>query len=141
MTIVTWTSKLIPKEKMTIVIVDDDEAVSQAMGRLVRSHGMRAEVFTSSEDFMSKVYAKSGLAADCLILDEQMPGLTGLQVQAALRQLNIHLPVVFITAHEDPAIREKAMAAGAAAFLHKPFRDKELVRALGKAINFPQQRE
>lgn len=97
--------------------------------------------FTSSEEFISKIRANSGLAVDCVILDEQMPGLTGLQVQAALLRSNIQLPVIFITAHEDPAVREKAIAAGALAFLHKPFRDKELIGVLSELISIPPSQE
>lgn len=102
---------------------------------------MHALTFASSEDFISHVQSKPGIAADCLILDQQMPGLTGLQVQAALKQMNIQLPIVFISAHEDPAIMQQAMAAGAVAFLQKPFRNEDLVRVLHTAINLPGKRD
>jgi FixJ family two-component response regulator len=134
--LLAWVSpKLTTKQEIRIIIVDDDEAVCNALSRLIRSHAMQAKTFSSSEDFISQVQSKSGIAADCIILDQQMPGLTGLQVQAALRQLKIQLPIVFISALEDPSTEQKALAGGALAFLHKPFRDQDLIRVLKTVIN------
>lgn len=129
------------EKEISIIVVDDDEAVCRALSRLIRSHEMHAEAFTSSEDFMSWIQSKSDVTVDCLILDQQMPGLTGLQVQATLRQLNIQLPIVFISAHDDPVIEQQAMAGGAAAFLHKPCRDGDLIRVLNTVVDSPRRQE
>jgi FixJ family two-component response regulator len=118
-----------------IAIVDDDESVCRALKRLVRSLGMDADTFTSGQQFVELVEAMPSLVVDCVILDVQMPGLNGLQVQERLARSGHQYPVIFITAHEDAALREQALAAGAVGFLHKPFNDELLIKILNTALN------
>jgi len=117
-----------------IAIVDDDESVRRAIQRLVRSLGMEADIFASGQEFVDLTEAMPSFHPQCVVLDVQMPGLTGLDVQAYLVQSGIELPVIFITAHDDVGVRERAMAAGAVAFLRKPFNDELFIRTLRVAM-------
>jgi FixJ family two-component response regulator len=120
--------------KPLIAIVDDDESVCRAIKRLVRSLGMDADMFTSGQEFAELMEAMPLLQADCVILDVQMPGLGGLEVQERLAKSHSRLPVIFITAHDDLGVRERALAAGAVAFLRKPFNDDLLIKSLNEAL-------
>ena len=118
-----------------IAIVDDDESVCRALKRLVRSLGMDADTFTSGRQFIELLEAMPSLPVDCIVLDVQMPGLNGLQVQERLARTGHQYPVIFITAHDDSALREQALAAGALAFLRKPFDEELLIKILNIALN------
>jgi FixJ family two-component response regulator len=118
-----------------IAIVDDDESVCRALKRLVRSLGMDADTFPSGRQFIDLLEAMPSLRVDCVVLDVQMPGLNGLQVQEQLARSAHRIPVVFITAHDDSALREQALAAGALAFLRKPFNDELLIKILKVALD------
>ncbi len=120
--------------KPVIAIVDDDASVCKAMERLVRSLGMSASTFTSGDEFLSVVDGTPGFSPRCVILDVQMPGTNGLAVQARLLEKMPGACVVFITAYDAPGVRERALAAGAAAYLRKPFSDDVLVQILERAI-------
>ena len=121
-------------KKPLIAIVDDDESVCRALERLVRSLGMAAETYTSGTDFVEQFESLPSFHVDCVILDVQMPGLNGVEVQAHLRRIDKFVPVVFITAHEDGAARKQALAGGALAFLHKPCNDALIIRTLDAAL-------
>lgn len=95
---------------------------------------MEADTFTSGEEFIDLVEGVPWIQVRCLILDVQMPGLNGLEVQQRLAQSGKKVPVVFITAHDDDAARERALAAGAVAFLRKPFNDELLIKTLEEAL-------
>jgi FixJ family two-component response regulator len=118
-----------------IAIVDDDESVCRALKRLIRSLGMDADTFPSGRQFIELLEAMPSLRVDCVVLDVQMPGMNGLQVQQQLARSAHRIPVIFITAHDDPALREQALAAGALAFLRKPFNDELLIKILNVALN------
>jgi FixJ family two-component response regulator len=122
------------KTKPLIAIVDDDASVCRALKRLVRSLGMNAETFDSGQEFVDLVEAMPSFDADCVVLDVQMAGLNGLQVQEQLARTGSRLPVIFITAHDDIAVRERALAAGALAFLRKPFKDELFIKTLRVAL-------
>ena len=117
-----------------VAIVDDDESVCRAMKRLVRSLEMEADTFHSGTAFLELYAAMPSSRPDCLILDLQMPGMDGLEVQERLAELNSAIPIVFITAHDAPGMRERALSAGAIAYLRKPFDDELLVAALEAAL-------
>ena len=117
-----------------IAVVDDDESVCRALKRLVRTFGMDVETFGSGQAFIEAITARPSYHIDCVVLDLQMPGLNGLQVQERLSGLRRCLPVIFITAHEEPGVRERAIAAGAAAFVRKPFSDEVFIDTLRDAI-------
>ena len=114
------------KDRPIIAIVDDDDSVRRAIERLLRASGMRADSFADGEAFLRSLNGNE-TRPDCVILDVQMPGLTGLDVQA---RLGGALPIVFVTAYDEPSARTQALAAGAAAFLRKPFNDQLLVDTL-----------
>jgi FixJ family two-component response regulator len=122
------------KTKPLIAIVDDDESVCRAIGRLIRSLGMEAEAFTSGRDFIELIDAMPSFQPDCLVLDVQMPGMNGLDVQEELASRNSPLPIVFITAHDELGVRERALSAGALAFLRKPFKDELFIKTLTAAV-------
>jgi len=104
------------------------------MRRLLRSLAMDAETFSSGQQFFDLLDAMPSFKPDCLILDVQMPGMNGLEVQQRLVKSGNTIPVIFITAHDELGVREKALAAGAVAFLRKPFDDELLIKTLRQAV-------
>jgi FixJ family two-component response regulator len=120
--------------KPMIAIVDDDESVCRALKRLVRSLGMQADTFLSGQEFVDIVEAMPSFQVDCVILDVQMPTMNGLEVQRRLAVLGNRVPIIFITAHDEPGIREHVLGKGALAFLRKPFDDELFVRTLRVAL-------
>ena len=123
------------KSNPLIAIVDDDESVCRAMKRLVRSLGMAADAFTSGREFIDRVETTPAFQPDCVVLDVQMPGMNGLEVQERLANSGNRLPVIFITAHDEAGVRDRALAAGAVAFLRKPFNDELFIQTLRIALN------
>jgi FixJ family two-component response regulator len=115
-----------------ITVVDDDEAIREALQSLLRSVGLRAEVFASAEDFW---HAGPLQATDCLIVDVRMPRMSGLELQRRLAAAHCPIPLIFITAHGDAETRARALRAGAVAFLDKPFSDEVLLRAVQAALH------
>ena len=122
------------KSNPLIAIVDDDDSVCRAMSRLVRSLGMEANAFASGREFVDRIESTPSFQPDCVVLDVQMPGMNGLQVQERLASLGNPLPVIFITAHDEAGVRDRALAAGAVAFLHKPFNDELFITTLRQAL-------
>lgn len=122
------------KDRLLIAVVDDDASVCRAMKRLIRSLGMNAEAFTSGREFLDFLEAMPSFRPDCVILDIQMPGMSGLEVQEQLIQGSSSLPVIFITAHDEVGVRERALAMGALAFLRKPFNDELIIKTLNAAV-------
>jgi FixJ family two-component response regulator len=120
--------------KPRIVIVDDDESVCRAIKRLVRSLGMDAETFTSGQEFIAVLERMPSFDVDCVVLDVQLPGLNGLEVNERLAGFNSRLPVIFITAYDESGASERALASGAVAFLRKPFNDELLIETLRVAL-------
>ena len=112
-----------------ISIVDDDESVRRTTKLLVESFGYQAAVFESAESFLKsdQLYDTS-----CLVVDIQMPGMNGLQLQSHLAGEGYSIPIIFITAYGDKS-RRRALQAGAVAFLDKPFSDEQLLKSLRSA--------
>jgi FixJ family two-component response regulator len=114
----------------TIFVIDDDESVRKALRRLLRAVGLNVETFASAEDILNAMLPPP----DCLVLDMRMPGgLSGLELQQRLAGGGPCIPIVFITGYEDQQARQQAMAAGAIAFLQKPFDDQLLLEAVARA--------
>ena len=114
-----------------VFIVDDDPSVRKSLTRVVTSAGYAVETFPSARDFM----ARAPFAGPCcMVLDVRMPGLTGLELQAALAGAGGRLPIVFITGHGDIAMGVNAMKAGAVDFLTKPFDRDTLLEAIRRAV-------
>ncbi len=118
----------------TIAIVDDDESVCRAISRLVRSAGMNANTFASGQEFIDHIESLPSSRPDCVVLDVQMPGMNGLELQELLARKENPLPVIFITAHDETGVRERALRAGAVAFLRKPFNDELFIKTVHDAI-------
>jgi FixJ family two-component response regulator len=114
-----------------ISIIDDDDALRSSLENLIRSVGLRVQGFSSAESFLSSNQAPD---THCLILDVRMPGMSGLELQRQMAVANSHIPIIFITAHEDDGQRSQALEAGAVAFLHKPFYEEELLNAIDAAL-------
>lgn len=117
--------------KPIIFIVDDDPSIRLALENLISSTGQQAETYESAQDFLRDCPPDPG---GCLVLDLQMPGLSGLDLQGALNNAGIHLPVIFITGHGDIPTTVRAMKAGAVEFLTKPVSDSDLLTAIDQAI-------
>jgi FixJ family two-component response regulator len=100
-----------------ISIVDDDDLFRAAMEKLVKSLGLTARVFASAESYLQSSWVKK---THCLIADVQMPNMSGLELQERLSHLGFDIPIIFITAYPNDAVRTKAINAGAVCFLHKP---------------------
>src|SRR6201987_5401572 len=103
----------------------------EALSRLFRSIGMRAQIFASAQDFL--IFQRPGAPA-CLVLDVRLPGLSGLDLQRELAAADCAIPIIFITGHGDIPMSVEAMKAGAVEFLTKPFRDQVLLDAISAAI-------
>jgi FixJ family two-component response regulator len=112
-----------------VAVIDDDGSVRKAIGRLLRSAGLSVQMFASAEDFL-----EAGPAAACVILDQRLPGLSGLELYRRLLAEGRQVGVVFITGHNHEPTRREALAAGAVAFLLKPFDDEALLRAVSAAV-------
>ena len=113
-----------------IGVIDDDEFMRDALSRLLRSAGYKCAAFSSSQEFLDSGPAET----DCLLLDIQMPGLNGLELQAKLREMDRGIPVIFVTAKADNEARARALRQGAAAFFPKPFNDDALLGAIQSAM-------
>jgi FixJ family two-component response regulator len=124
-------------DRSVVVIVDDDDALRAAVGRLVRSIGLEVLLLASARDFLAQ---KLPNAPCCLVLDVRLPGLGGLDFQAELAKANIRTPIIFLTAYGDIPMTVKAMKAGAVEFLTKPFRDQDLIDAIQLALQRDRQR-
>jgi FixJ family two-component response regulator len=115
-----------------IIIVDDDQSFRTFLVRLVESVGMKTLAFASAEEFLKSRPPENPA---CLVLDVQMPGLSGLDLQRDLIQSGHELPVIFTSGHGDIPMTVQAMKAGAVSFLSKPFRNQDLLDAIREAIN------
>jgi RNA polymerase sigma factor (sigma-70 family) len=121
----------------TVFVVDDDASIRDALSLLISLKGLRASVYSSAEDFLA-VYEP--MWRGCLLTDLKMPGLSGLDLQAVLRQRGVTLPVVVLTAHGDVSTTRAALKNGAVDFLEKPVDDEVLVDVLRNAIRIDEER-
>jgi FixJ family two-component response regulator len=126
-----------PRTEPTVLVVDDDDAVRQALGSLFRSVGLDVQMFGSAAELL-----ESGIpeVPSCLVLDIRLPGLSGLELQARLNENGSHIPVIIITGHGDVPMSVRALKAGAVDFLTKPFRDQDLLDAVARAIEQDKKR-
>jgi RNA polymerase sigma factor (sigma-70 family) len=116
----------------TVFVVDDDASIRGAVKSLLKSVGLRAETFGSTEEFVSAARAE---APSCLVLDVRLPGMSGTDFQADLAKRGVRIPIIFITAHGDVPMTSRAMKAGAVEFLQKPFQKNELLDAIHQALD------
>src|SRR5918994_161041 len=114
-----------------IYVVDDDESVREAVGGLVRSAGLTVQTFPSAQEFLA--FSRPDVPS-CLVLDVQLPGLSGLDLQEELAKAKVQIPIIFLTGHGDIPMTVRAMKAGALEFLTKPFDDEDLLQAIQQGI-------
>jgi FixJ family two-component response regulator len=124
----------LPKIRV-LSLVDDDVSVRKATGRLIKSFGFTVEVFPSREEFLR--FGNLQLTS-CLILDVQMPGMSGLQIQSHLAAGGYRIPIIFITAYSNEETRAQAFEAGAVAFLTKPFGQEPLLEGIRSALKLTE---
>lgn len=121
-----------PQFVHTVFVVDDDPSVQKVLSQLIKSVGLRVEVFASAEDFLKRYSPEE---CGCLVLDVQLPGLSGLDLQRSLAKLSYSLPIVFLTGHGDIPASVYAMKNGAVDFLAKPFDGHELLDTIAVALS------
>jgi FixJ family two-component response regulator len=114
-----------------VAVIDDDPDFLGSLGRLLRSAGLRAQLFTSVAEFLD---SEKPDAPTCLVLDVRLPGRSGLDFQRDLASAHVGLPIVFMTGHGDIPMSVQAMKGGAIEFLTKPFRDQELLDAINLGL-------
>jgi FixJ family two-component response regulator len=114
-----------------VFVVDDDAGTRESLKNLIRSVGLRVEVFASAQEFLRSPRPD---VPGCLVLDVRLPGLSGLDLQKQMAEAERQIPIVFITGHGDIPMSVRAMKAGAVEFLTKPFRDQDLLDAIQQAL-------
>jgi FixJ family two-component response regulator len=114
-----------------VFVIDDDAGMRQAIQDLVESVDLRAECFTTGEEFLRKQRTSDPC---CLVLDVRLPQMSGLDFQHRLAEIGLQIPIIFITAHGDIPMSVKALKSGAVEFLTKPFRDQDLLDAIQQAL-------
>jgi FixJ family two-component response regulator len=121
-----------PADVPTVIIVDDDDLVRASIQGMLKSVGLPSKAFANAQEFLRSQHSEG---PSCLILDVQLPGLSGLDFQQALLDAGFQIPIVFITGHGDIPMSVKAMKSGAVEFLTKPFRDEDLLEAIQQALD------
>jgi len=119
-----------------VFIVDDDASMRESLKNLIRSVGLRVELFASAQEFLQ---SKRPDVPCCLVLDVRLPGLSGLDLQRRMTEAGMEIPIIFITGHGDIPMSVRAMKAGAVEFLTKPFRDQDLLDAIQQALERDRQ--
>ncbi len=122
---------------LTVFVIDDDAATRSSLDSVLRSVGYNVSLFDSGTRFLENA---SPCEYGCIILDVRLPGASGLEIQKRLIERNIKMPTIFITGHGDIAMAVQAMKLGAIEFLTKPFRDQEILDAIGRAVNIETAR-
>lgn len=123
--------------KPTIFVVDDDEAVRNALSLLIRSVGLGVETYASAQEFAQ---AYDPARPGCLVLDVRMPGMTGPELQEQLSRHQVHIPIIIITGHGDVPTAVRAVQKGAIDFIQKPFDDHVLLSRIEQAIALDAER-
>jgi FixJ family two-component response regulator len=120
------------KIRPRVAVVDDDESVRKALQRLLRASDLDADTFASAEDFLASL--PHAPLPDCMVLDLQMPGTSGLDLQRQVVRTGPQVPTVVITGHDEPGMEARCLAAGASAYLRKPLEAGTLLAAIEAAI-------
>jgi FixJ family two-component response regulator len=119
------------QDKIKVAVVDDDDSFACALERRVRASGFEVHTYPSAEVFLARATLPQ---PDCLVVDIQLGGMSGLELQRQLRELGAPAPIIFVTAHDAPRVREEAEQAGCSAYFSKPVRGQLLVEAISKAV-------
>ena len=120
------------QSKIKLAVVDDDESFASALERRFRLLGLEVTTYPSAEAFLASTTLPR---PDCLVLDIQLGGMSGLDLQRRLGELGARAPIIFVTAHDSPAMRKEAQQAGCSAFFLKPVPTKLLLEAINNAVN------
>ncbi len=131
LSLITCHLNMMVESESTVFVIDDDPSVRKSLSRLLRSIGYAVETFSSTEEFLTREFFN---AVGCIILDVQMPGRSGMDLQIELSKTQYSMPIVFITGHGDIPMGVEAIKRGAVHFLTKPFDDKKLMAAVKEAI-------
>src|SRR5215510_13281396 len=126
-----------PEDNPLVFVVDDDQSMRESLRNLLRSTGLNVQTFASAHEFLT---SQRPDAPSCLVLDVQLPGCSGLDLQQELAKGHAPLPIIFITGHGDIPMTVRPMKAGASEFLTKPFRDEDLLTAVAQALHQGRQR-
>lgn len=114
-----------------VAVVDDEASICRALVRLLRSAHYRAEGFSSAPEFLASLKKRM---PDCIVLDLQMPGMTGIELQQELHRLEMPPPVIVVTAHDERDTRDRCLALGAAYYLLKPLESRTLIDSIGAIV-------
>jgi len=120
------------QNKINVTVVDDDESFACALERLLRASGFEVRTFPSAEIFLAATVRPP---PDCQVLDIQLGGMSGLDLQRRLHEIGNQVPIIFVTAHDAPGVRAEAERAGCSAYFLKPVPGKLLIEAINKAVN------
>src|SRR5215831_10167422 len=126
-----------PEDNPCVFVVDDDQSTRASLSDLLRSTGLNVQTFASAHEFLTSPRPD---VPSCLVLDVQLPGCSGLELQQELAQGHVPIPIIFITGHGDIPMTVRAMKAGASEFLTKPFRDEDLLTAVAQALHHGRPR-
>jgi len=130
-------SRNLMDQRVSVFVVDDDQAVRDSVRWLIETNGRQAKTFASAREFLDQY---DGMQPGCLVLDIRMPGMTGLELQDHLNEARIDLPTIFVTGHADVPMAIRAVKSGAFDFLEKPFDDQLLMSRIEQAIELDEQR-
>ena len=119
-----------------VCVVDDDQSTRESLSNLLRSTGLNVQTFASAHEFLTR---PRPAVPSCLVLDVQLPGLSGLDLQLELAKRHAPMPIIFLSGHGDIPMTVRAMKAGAIDFLTKPFRDQDLLHAVEQALHRARQ--
>ena len=117
--------------KKIVAVIDDDQSMLNAAEELLNAHGFSTIKFSSAEEFLGD---REATLADCLLVDIHLDGVSGIELRRQLKVSHPRLPVIFMTALDDEAVRHQALEAGCVTFLHKPFPAHQLIEAIEKAV-------
>ena len=124
------------KNKIYVAVVDDDESFARAISRLLRAAEFEVSTYLSSEAFLATTTLPH---PDCLVLDIQLGGMSGVELQQRLHELGDRTPIIFVTAHDAPEVRAEAVQAGCVAYLRKPVASRALLEAVARALRPGEQ--
>ena len=120
------------KGEPPVCVVDDDSSIREAIEGLLRAEGIPVKTYPTAQEFLTRAQEEP---AGCLVLDEDLPGLSGLELQRELSRTEVHIPIIFLTGHGDIPMSVQAMKAGALEFLTKPFNDAVLLEIVNAALD------
>jgi FixJ family two-component response regulator len=121
----------VERRPQTVAVVEDDPSVRRSISRLLNAHGFVVELFPAAEAFLDR---DPDVRVACVVLDIHLPGMSGLELRSLLRTADPTLPVIFITAIDDDAVKTAAIQMGCAAYLRKPFAPELLITAVTDAL-------